>query len=97
MNIETLLHDMIDRDLVASFPERDFRLKQESSYNRASVSPNDTEGWFNNKDLNNNDTDRNFIRIEENNGNREWVLMEHQGAGAIVRTWMPVSIELKIK
>ncbi|OEI80141.1 hypothetical protein AST99_10715 [Formosa algae] len=65
VNIETLLHDMIDRDLVASFPERDFRLKQESSYNRASVSPNDTEGWFNNKDLNNNDTDRNLLELKK--------------------------------
>jgi len=89
ISISSLLKEMIDRDLVASFPKKDFRLKQESSYNRASVSPTDSVGWFTNKDLNNNDKDRNFIRIEENNGQKEWVLMDHQGAGAIVRTWMP--------
>ncbi|WP_405563368.1 glycoside hydrolase family 172 protein [Polaribacter sp. Asnod6-C07] len=89
INITSLLNEMIDRDRVASFPEKDFRLKQESSYNRASISPKDSVGWFTNKDLNNNDKDRNFIRIEENNGQKEWVLMDHKNPGAIVRTWMP--------
>ena len=32
---------------------------------------------------------KNFIRTEENSGQKEWVLMDHRGAGAIVRTWMP--------
>jgi len=39
VSIESLLQEMIDRDAVASYPEKDFRLKQESSYNRASTSP----------------------------------------------------------
>ncbi len=89
VSIESLLNEMIDRDAVARFPKKDFRLKQESSYNRASVSPKDTLGWFNNKDNNTKDTEHNFIRIEENKGIKEWVLMDHSGAGAIVRTWMP--------
>lgn len=89
VSIESLLIEMVDRDALAHFPEKDFRLKQASSYNRASVSPEDSVGWFINKDFNSNENDSNFIRIEEINGQKEWVLMEHQGAGAIVRTWMP--------
>ena len=88
-HVLSLLNEMIDRDVVARFPQKDFRLKQESSYNRASKSPEDTIGWFTNHDMNPKDTDTNFIRIEENDGMKEWVLMDHQGAGAIVRTWMP--------
>ncbi|NND07633.1 MAG: DUF2961 domain-containing protein [Saprospiraceae bacterium] len=80
---------MIDRDVVSRFPEKDFRLRQESSYNRASKTPEDTVGWFANKDYNRKEDDHNFIRIEEHNGDKEWVLMDHQSPGAIVRTWMP--------
>ncbi len=89
ISIESLLTEMVDRDAVARFPESNFRLKQQSSYNRASKSPEDSVAWFINKDFNSNENDSNFIRIEENNGQKEWVLMEHEGPGAIVRTWMP--------
>lgn len=89
VSVESLLNEMIDRDAVASYPQVDFRLKQSSSYNRASVSPDDSVGWFTNHDYNSKENDHNFIRVEENNGHKEWVLMDHQGAGAIVRTWMP--------
>ena len=90
VSITSLLAEMVNRDAVTHFPTADFRLKQSSSYNRASVSPEDSVGWFTNKDFNNNDKDHNFIRIEENQGEKEWVLMDHQGPGAIVRTWMPL-------
>jgi hypothetical protein len=83
VSIESLLHEMVDRDAVARFPETDFRLRQESSYNRASKTPDEPVGWFTNKDY------RNFIRTEENNGRTEWVMMDHQGPGVIVRSWMP--------
>ncbi|WP_218129612.1 glycoside hydrolase family 172 protein [Kriegella aquimaris] len=89
VSIESLLNEMVNRDAVARFPSTDFRLKQESSYNRASKTPADTVGWFTNRDFNTNEKDRNFIRIEEKNGQKEWVLMDHTGPGAIVRTWMP--------
>lgn len=90
VNISTLLDEMTNREAVTEFPQHDFRLKQSSSYNRASVSPEDSTGWFSNHDFNSNNKDHNFIRIEEKNGAEEWVLMDHQGAGAIVRTWMPL-------
>ncbi|VGO11772.1 hypothetical protein PDESU_00318 [Pontiella desulfatans] len=89
VTIESLLTEMIDRDSVARYPAADFRLKQHSSYNRASKTPDEPEGWFNNKDNNTSDKHDSFIRIEENNGQKEWVLMDHEGPGAIVRTWMP--------
>ena len=89
ISISSLLEEMIDRDQIANFPESNFKLKQESSYNRASTTAEDTIGWFNNKDHNTNKKDHNFIRIEEHNGQKEWVMMDHKGAGAIVRTWMP--------
>ena len=89
ISIESLLKEMVDRDAVARFPQPDYRLKQQSSYNRASTSPEDTLGWFNNIDRNTNDSHHNFVRMDENQGRKEWVLMEHEGAGAIVRTWIP--------
>ncbi|MEI6890800.1 MAG: glycoside hydrolase family 172 protein [Pontiella sp.] len=89
VTIESLLTEMMDHESVARFPVTEFRLKQESSYNRASKTPDDPDGWFTNHDYNSNDRDHNFIRIEENNGQKEWVLMDHEGPGALVRTWMP--------
>lgn len=89
VSMESLLIEMVGRDSVAKFPETDFRLKQESSYNRASKSPGEAKGWFNNKDNNTSKKDKNFLRTEENSGRKEWVLMDDKGAGAIVRTWMP--------
>lgn len=89
VSIESLLAEMVDRDAVSRFPQNNFRLKQHSSYNRASKTPADTVGWFTNHDFNRKEEDHNFIRIEEYNGQKEWVLMEHDGPGAIVRTWMP--------
>jgi hypothetical protein len=90
VTIESLLHEMVDRDAVARFPETDFRLKQHSSYNRASKTPDEPKGWFANQDYNPKKLNtHNFIRIEENNGRKEWVLMDHQAPGVIVRTWMP--------
>lgn len=89
VTIESLLSEMVDHDSVARFPEQDFRLKQHSSYNRASKTPDEPKGWFNNKDNNTGPDHDSFIRIEENNGRKEWVLMDHEGPGAIVRSWMP--------
>ena len=84
ISIESLLGNMIDRDYIARYPEQNFRLKQASSYNRASKTPDEPKGWFKNKDYNGH-----FVRVEEKDGKKEWVLMDHTGPGAIVRIWMP--------
>ena len=84
VSIESLLTEMVDRDAVARFPLPDFRLRQQSSYDRRSNTPDEPDGWFANKDHT-----KNFVRVEQNNGRQEWVIMEHDAPGAIVRTWMP--------
>jgi len=84
ITMESLLSEMVDRDAVARFPQPDFRLRQQSSYDRLSKTPDDPDGWFANKDHT-----KNFVRIETNDRRREWVLMEHDGPGALVRSWMP--------
>ena len=95
VSIQSLLTEMIDRDAKARYPAIDFRLKQQSSYNRASKTPDEPKGWFTNQDYNRPGKNgkpsksKNFIRTEMNNGQKEWVLMDHQKPGAIVRTWMP--------
>ena len=48
VSIESLLSEMIDHDSVARFPENNFRLRQTSSYNVASKTPDDPKGWFKN-------------------------------------------------
>ncbi len=84
VSIDSLLHEMTDRDNIAQFPELNFRLKQASSYNRASKTPDEPKGWFNNIDRKNQ-----VVRVDEKDGKKEWVLMDHQGPGTIVRSWMP--------
>ncbi len=80
INLSTLLHDMIDREQIASFPEPPYQCKQASSYNRESVSP-DLPGWFADSD------GIGFVRVEENHGKKEWVLMEDEGPGCITKIW----------
>lgn len=50
ITIESLLTEMVDRDAVARLPQPDFRLRQQSSYDRLSKTPDDPQGWFANKD-----------------------------------------------
>ncbi|MCG8305779.1 MAG: DUF2961 domain-containing protein [Cytophagales bacterium] len=75
-----LLREMIDREQIARFPDTDYRTLQASSYNRESVSP-DKPGWFADSD------GLGFIRIEENGGKKEWVIMEDEGPGVITKIW----------
>jgi len=84
VTIESLLREMIDRDGIARFPSPDFRLRTASSYDRRSKTPDEPDGWFANRD-----NTKNFVRIEQKDGRQEWVIMDHQAPGAIVRYWMP--------
>lgn len=95
VTIKSLLDEMTDRNRVARYPDHDFRLKQASSYNRASITPDDPKGWFNNIDRSTNDTHKNYVRVEENHGRKEYVVMEDEGAGAITRFWVPWQNQLK--
>lgn len=80
VTLKSLLEDMVDRSRVARYPTPSYVCRQASSYDRDMVSP-DEPGWFANWDRSQ------FIRQEENNGRTEWVLMDAQGPGAVVRFW----------
>ena len=81
ISTETLLLEILDRDQLAMFPNPAYTCSQFSSYDRASVGI-DQPGWFANDDRSM------FIRVEKENGRREFVLMDTEGPGAIVRFWM---------
>ena len=80
ITMQSLLEKMVDRDNIAYFPQTNYQCKQASSYNRESVSP-DRPGWFADSD------GIGFIRTEENNGKKEWVIMEDDGPGVITKIW----------
>ena len=81
ITLDSLLAEMTDRYSFTEYPEPPYKLEQFSSYDRRSVGPGE-EGWFANADY------TQFIREEENNGRREFVLFDHEGPGVIVRWWM---------
>jgi hypothetical protein len=81
VTLETLLNEMVDRDAIAQFPHPGYTLKQFSSYDRATVAPGD-KSWFANWDRSM------FIRIDTISGRQEYVMMDMDGPGAIVRFWM---------
>ncbi len=81
INLNSLLLDMTNREFVITYPSPGFTCKQYSSYDQNTVSP-DEEGWFANHDASW------FIRQEENSGRREFVMLDSEGPGAIVRFWM---------
>jgi hypothetical protein len=81
VTLSGLLNEMTDRNIISEFPSPAFTVSQFSSYDRHSVSP-DSAGWFANHDASW------FIRQEENNGRREFVMFDAKGPGALVRFWM---------
>ncbi|MFW5877531.1 MAG: glycoside hydrolase family 172 protein [bacterium] len=81
INLENLLEEMVDREVVARFPSPEYKTLQYSSYDRLSVDPNQPN-WFSNADRSF------FLRKEINQGREEWVMMDQEGPGAIVRIWM---------
>ncbi len=80
VSIQSVLNEMINRDQIARFPSSNYRCLQASSYNRESVSPS-LPGWFADSD------GIGCIRTEEINGKTEWVLMEDNGPGCVIRMW----------
>lgn len=80
VTFESLLEEMVDRDCIARLPDPAYTCKQFSSYDRHSSEPGSPTWWAN--------WDRSyFVRIEDNNGRKEHVLMDADGPGAIVRFW----------
>lgn len=81
ITFESLLSEMTDRSALARFPDPPYTCRQASSYDRASTTPDDPNTWFANGDVNQ------YIRTETNSGRKEWVMMDTDGPGAIVRLW----------
>lgn len=78
---QSLLREMTDLRTLAEFPSPSFTCRQFSSYDRKSVTPDDTETWFANGDWGQ------FIREEKVAERTEFVLADMDGPGAIVRIW----------
>ncbi|UCG60238.1 MAG: DUF2961 domain-containing protein, partial [Phycisphaerales bacterium] len=80
ITFESLLEEMVDRDRIARLPKPAYTCRQFSSYDRNSTEPGSATWWAN--------WDRSyFVRIEDNNGRKEHVLMDTDGPGAVVRFW----------
>lgn len=81
ITIKSLLAEMVDRDALARFPDPAYTCRQASSYDRDSTSPSDPKTWFANWDRSQ------FVRIDERDGHKEYVMMDEEGPGAIVHMW----------
>lgn len=86
VTLESLLHEMVDREAIARFPDPAYTCKQFSSYDRASKTPDDPKTWFANGDASQ------YLRTEEvaaegGKVRKEWVMADMDGPGAIVRFW----------
>jgi len=83
ITLESLLHEMVDVESIARWPQAEFTCKQASSYDRQKVAP-DQPGWFANSDQSQ------FIRTEDTGGRKEQVMLDVAGPGALVRFWLTV-------
>jgi hypothetical protein len=85
VSFSSLLDEMVDRDVAGRFPYSAYTCRQASSYDQASVSAEDAATWWANNDRSF------FIRCEQNGGREEWVMMDAEGPGCIVRIWITAS------
>lgn len=81
VTISTLLSEMTDASRLAQYPDPAYTCAQASSYDRASDGHASDEKWFANNDFGQ------FIRVETVEGRKEYVMMDMDGPGAIVRIW----------
>lgn len=81
ITLDTLLDEMISYEENARYPAVPYTCRQESSYDRRSVSP-DSAFWFANND------GFGIIRTDTLNGRRENVLFDQTGPGVITRFWL---------
>jgi hypothetical protein len=81
ITLKSLLAEMVDRDALARFPEPAYVCSQASSYDRDATAPDNPQTWFANWDRSQ------FVRIDEKDGKKEYVLMDQDGPGAVVRIW----------
>ncbi len=80
IDLERLLGDMLGRSRIAELPEPGFVCRQASSYDRRAREPGNAD-WFANSDSSH------FVGCDEVDGRKEWILMDVDGPGAVVRWW----------
>jgi hypothetical protein len=81
VSTRTLLAEMTALTKLAEFPEPPYTCRQASSRDRKSTTPADAETWFADDDYNQ------FLRVEERDGRKEWVMLDADSPGASVRIW----------
>lgn len=81
VSLSSLLESMVDREDIARLPSPAYKCSQFSSYDRRSTNPETPDTWFANWDRSQ------FVRIEETDGRKEYVMMDAAGPGCIVRIW----------
>jgi hypothetical protein len=80
LGARSLLGELTDLDHLSRVPSVGYRLRQASSYDRASTAP-DRPGWFANQDKGQ------YLRSEARAGRVERVMMDADGPGVVVRIW----------
>jgi hypothetical protein len=85
ITFNSLLAEMADLARLTHKPAQPFSVHLASSYDRASITPmasSDTpSGWYANSDWGN------YLRVEKNAGRTEYVMLDVDGPGAIMRIW----------
>lgn len=81
VTLGSLLKELPNRETKAEYPSPGFTCKQFSSYDRATTNPAD-KSWFSNWDRSM------FVRVDTIDGIKNYVMMDADGPGAIVRFWM---------
>ncbi len=81
ITVQSVLAEMDNLAALAEFPDPPFTCKQFSSYDRASTTPDDPRTWFANGDRGK------YVRTEMRQGEKEFVMMDAEGPGCIVRIW----------
>jgi len=82
---ESLLNEMVDRDVLARWPQPEYQCRQFGSYDKRSKTPDDPAGWFANGD--NMESMGVPVKWEPHQGRQECVMLDVDGPGCIVRFW----------
>ena len=79
ITLATLLDEMTDLPALAEQPSPSYTCRQFSSYDPGAKAPG--QNWFANADAGH------YIRVEDRDDRQEYVMMDADGPGAVVRIW----------
>ena len=86
IGVGRLLEELADLTSVAQLPDPPYVARMASSYDRRSRSQEDSTTWFANEDWASRERPH-FERVDDIAGRREYVLLDVEGPGALVRLW----------